>query len=247
MVVGLLFGFLLVTRLNAQSTDLPAFDTYSLKPHPAGPGPRIATGKTTIDPSTVIMLNTTAGALMEFAYDWKSVRMISNQPAWLLSDHFDLVAKSSPPANLSQQREMVRHLLAEEFKLACHREQELGPIYVLSAMSSPKLQLAKSDDPPQIKVVHTQAQGALTFVYTVTGNTMKDFADHLWSRYGIPVVDRTGITGRFDFIFSTTADRAMEPLDYFQDIQYQLHLRVRADRGPVEKLVIDHIAHPRQN
>ncbi len=74
-----------------------------------------------------------------------------------------------------------------------------------------------------------------------------------------PVVDKTGLAGRFDFDLEWTPDESQfsgaglkgtpestQP-DLFTAIQQQLGLRLEATRGPIEVLVIDHVERPSEN
>ena len=69
-----------------------------------------------------------------------------------------------------------------------------------------------------------------------------------------PVVDRTGLTGTYDFDlrFSATplaAQPTTQPdlPDIFAAVQEQLGLRLEPTRGPVEFLVVEHIERPTPN
>jgi len=76
-----------------------------------------------------------------------------------------------------------------------------------------------------------------------------------------PVVDRTGLTARYDFDLEFTPDETQfggafprpattdEPLkpDLFAAMQQQLGLRLEATRGPVDLLIIDHAERPSAN
>jgi uncharacterized protein (TIGR03435 family) len=88
---------------------------------------------------------------------------------------------------------------------------------------------------------------------------MRIFADLLGGSLGQPVVDKTGISGGFDITFRWTpaegeanyrdADRPLDPNapSIFTAIQEQLGLKLEAEKGPLEVLVIDHIERPSPN
>ena len=72
-----------------------------------------------------------------------------------------------------------------------------------------------------------------------------------------PVLDRTGLTGTFDFSleWSLESDLAESPGSrpedtgptFLQALQEQLGLRLKSTKGPVDVLVIDHVEHPTEN
>jgi uncharacterized protein (TIGR03435 family) len=75
---------------------------------------------------------------------------------------------------------------------------------------------------------------------------------------GRPVVDRTGLTGRYDFDLQFSPDESLfggvlkapdvptKP-DLFAAVQQQLGLKLEATRGPVDTLVIDRVERPSEN
>jgi uncharacterized protein (TIGR03435 family) len=83
--------------------------------------------------------------------------------------------------------------------------------------------------------------------------TLNQLLDALAPLVGRAAVDRTGLTGTFDFQLDWQGDSLDAlPTDstgpsLFQAIQEQLGLRLDARRGPVDVLVIDHIARPSPN
>ncbi len=154
---------------------------------------------------------------------------------------------------------MLRVLLTDRFRLTFHREPKDFSIYALElAKGGPKLKpsAAAPDDPPQlISTVYPQR-----ILLPARNATTHDLAT-LMSRAILdrPVVDQTGLTGRYDFdlewapdetqfggeIPPAPADAQAAPL--FTAIQQQLGLRLEATRGAVEALVVDKADHPTAN
>jgi uncharacterized protein (TIGR03435 family) len=194
------------------------------------------------------------------AYNLNS-REISGGPEWLESDHYDIVAVTPGEVRPTrdEQMAMLRNLLADRFKLAFHREQKEFSIYELEvAKGGPKLKpsTAAPDDPAQlISTVYPQR-----IVLPARNATMGDLAS-LMQRAMLdrPVVDKTGLTGRYDFdlewapdetqfggeVPAASADAPSAPL--FSAIQQQLGLKLEAARGPVEALVVDKAERPSEN
>ena len=91
---------------------------------------------------------------------------------------------------------------------------------------------------------------------------MLDFAGELQGWLDRPVIDQTGIQGRYDFALNWTPDEfhaarlsgfaAPQQLngevpDLFTAIQEQLGLKLESTRGSVVVLVIDHVERPSEN
>jgi uncharacterized protein (TIGR03435 family) len=192
-------------------------------------------------------------------------KTVSGGPSWVDSDHFDILAETpgETPPNLETQMSMLRRLLADRFKLSFHRRQRDFPVYALIvAKNGRKLKesIASADDfpkgpPPLIFVV--SAQGIqLPGRYATTADLASVFQRAVLDR---PVIDLTGLSGRYDFDLEFAPDDnifngafAGQPSDsdkptLFTAIQKQLGLKLEATKGPVDTLVIDHIEQPTPN
>ncbi len=193
-----------------------------------------------------------------------SPQAVSGGPAWVDSDRYDILAEapSEVRPNLDEQMAMLRRLLADRFKLTFHREPKELSIYALTVVKTgPKLKPSTTspDDSPE---------GPLPLIFVVSPEvirlpahyaTMAEFASVLQrSPLDRPVVDRTGLSGRYDFDLHFAPDERLwggvlprpektEEPDLFAAVQQQLGLRIEATRGPVEALVIDKAERPSAN
>ena len=200
--------------------------------------------------------NATARELISFAYNVRAFQ-VSGGPGWIDADHYDIVAKPEAKAGRGQIYPMVQALLGDRFQLNLHRETKELPVYVLVlAKGGPKFKEAKPDGDRPLNGIQGVGRGELTGL----GADMGLFARRLAVVVGRTVVDRTGLTGKYDFKLQWTPDtsQAMRspdepPADHasgpsiFSAIQEQLGLRLEASKGPVEILVIDHIEKPSAN
>jgi len=204
--------------------------------------------------------NYTLKLLIAAAYSL-SPKAISGGPSWIESDHYDIAAVTPGEVRPThdEQMAMLRSLLADRFKLTFHREQKEFSIYELTvAKSGPKMKpsTAPPDDPPQI--VSTVYPDHL--LMPARNVNMGDLASVLQRAIlDRPVVDKTGLTGRYDFdlewapdetqfggeVRSAPTDAASPPL--FTAIQQQLGLKLEATRGPVQALVVDTAERPSAN
>lgn len=154
-------------------------------------------------------INTTLSEILSFAYGVQA-KQILGAPPWLETDKFDIDAQPDGEGAPSdkQWKGMIQKLLAERFKLTLHHDKKELSVYVLSvAKGGPKL--TKSDgDPNGLPGLFFRALGALN----VRNANMADFA-HLMQSAVLdrPVVDQTGVTGRWDFTLNWTPDDSQFP------------------------------------
>jgi uncharacterized protein (TIGR03435 family) len=154
---------------------------------------------------------------------------------------------------------MLRALLTDRFKLAFHRKEQVFSIYELSALSgAPKLKqsTAPPDEPAAlISTVYPQK-----IVLPARNASLDDLASLLQRAIlDRPVVNRTGLTGRYDFDLEWAPDETqfggdvpVAPSDapsapLFIAIQEQLGLKLEATRGPVSALIVDSAEPPSAN
>jgi uncharacterized protein (TIGR03435 family) len=182
-------------------------------------------------------------------------------PSWIESDHYDIVAVTPGEVRPTrdEQMTMLRALLTDRFQLTFHREPKEFSIYELEeAKSGPKIQPSTlpPDAPPA--VITTVYSDKL--VMPARNVSMDDFTAVLQRAVlDRPVVDKTGLTGRYDFDLTWAPDETQfgggvgkakedaEALPFFKAVQEQLGLHLKATRGPVQALVVDKAEKPSEN
>jgi uncharacterized protein (TIGR03435 family) len=242
----------------------PAFDEFevaTIKPTDPGFQGRFIRMEST---HQLVARNHALNTLIAAAYNLNP-RAISGGPAWIESDHYDILAKAPGEVrpNLDEQMAMLRKLLADRFKLTFHREQKELSIYALTVAKSGskvKESAVSPDDspigPPPLIFVVTPPAVRLPGRYATMAELASVFQRGVLDR---PVVDKTGLPGRYDFDLEFTPDESQfggvlgrppgdAPLPgLFAAIQQQLGLRLEATKGPVDVLVIDGAARPSEN
>jgi uncharacterized protein (TIGR03435 family) len=211
-------------------------------------------------PHRFIEKDYTVKLLIAAAYDLNP-RTISGGPAWIGSDHYDILALTPGDVQPSHDKQMLmlQSLLADRFKLTFHREQKEFSIYELSvAKGGPKLK--KSAEPPDTAPAVISTVYPQRIVLPARNVTMGDFTSLLQRAIlDRPVVDKTGLSGKFDFdlewapdesqfggdVAPASADAPSAP--FFTAIQQQLGLKLEATKGPVEALVVDGVERPSAN
>jgi uncharacterized protein (TIGR03435 family) len=240
--------------IRAQSEDR-SFEVASIKPNHSGDNPysvRIVPG------GSVRALNASLQAIITTAYQIPDFE-IAGGPAWLATEKWDIEAKGPGAAPPQQVLDMLRALLADRFQLKVHTESRQMPIYALAvAKNGPKLEPSHTEcfDP---------TGGALPTTPNARpcGGFNRGPAQMLGARIAMPglakalskvvnrtVVDKTGIDGAYDITLNWKPDEllqsdrdpsASESASLFTAIQEQLGLRLEAQRGPVDILVIDSV------
>jgi uncharacterized protein (TIGR03435 family) len=236
----------------------PSFEVAAIKPAPANT--KAARYITMQGTNRFVVKYYTLKLLIAAAYDL-SPKVISGGPAWSGSDHFDIEALTPGDARpaRTQQMAMLRTLLTDRFMLSFHREGKEFSIYALEvAKGGAKLRAstAPAGDPAQLTTTIYPDHAHLPAKNT----SMGDFASQLQRGFlDRPVVDRTGLTGRYDFdldwvpdetqfggeVASATAEAQAPP--FFAAIEQQLGLHIEATRGTVDALIIDNAQPPSAN
>jgi uncharacterized protein (TIGR03435 family) len=197
--------------------------------------------------------NATLKMLIQSAYQMKPYQL-SGGPDWLALDGFDIEAKpGNPNASAEQFRQMFQKLLEDRFQLKVHFDTKELPIYTLVvAKRGAKLQVSKGDEPDATMRAN---YGLMTGIRA----TMPMLASSLSARVERQVVDETGLKGAYNFKLEFTPEpdpawpderRPPPPGDHpsiFTALQEQLGLNLKAGKGPVQVLVIDHAGKPTDN
>jgi uncharacterized protein (TIGR03435 family) len=223
------------------------FESVSVKATP--PGATRSVYRTT--PGLLTIENAPLSELIRRAYNVHTYQ-ISGGPAWLGDARFNITAKASGNPDQYQMVMMVRALLADRFKLKVHHESKEGTVYLLIALKGgAKLQPpAHPDQQPNVVVAADELPGTKIPVEIIKGYnaSMAVLASNLASVVERPVIDRTGITGQFDFEFSFGPENSSNDgaPSIFSAIQ-KLGLKLESGKGPVPTLVIDHAEKPLEN
>ena len=207
--------------------------------------------------------NYTLNELVAAAYDLPR-GAVSGGPKWADADPWEILAKT--PGELrpttDEQMAMLKKLLTDRFDLKFHREPKEFSLYELTvAKGGPKLaeSTAPFDGPMNvISTVYPAEKGGVDHLTMPARNvTIQQFASVLQRAIlDRPVVDKTGLTGRFDFDLTWKPDESefngnlgngsadSDKPGMFAALQEQLGLRLEAKRGPIEALVIDGVSKP---
>jgi uncharacterized protein (TIGR03435 family) len=164
--------------------------------------------------------------------------------------------------------------LADRFKLKIHTETKQLPVYELVApKGGSKLKEATAGDTYAngIKGLDGVGRGGLMRVgrgqLTAQAVPITSLANMLSQQLQRTVLDKTGLTGKYDLELNWTPDQGSDPMfkgaegspqrgdaapdssgpSIFTALQEQLGLKLQSAKGPVETLVIDHVEMPSEN
>ncbi|HLX46608.1 MAG TPA: TIGR03435 family protein [Bryobacteraceae bacterium] len=222
-------------------------------------------GPGTDDPGLYNCENCSLNVLISYAFGVEYFRVID--PGWMQQTAFVINARVPARTTKEQFREMLQNLLAERFHLAVHREKrEMTAYELLVGKGGPKLKPAEEEaaqdgskkaGTPESKL-GTDGYPTLPDGYQMSWisdrarmryprQTMKQFVGLLEGQLGGPVVDSTGLTGKYDIElywasddFSSDRAGASEPRpNLVQALQQQLGLRLVKKREPIEVIVVD--------
>jgi uncharacterized protein (TIGR03435 family) len=237
-----------IVLLDAAFASAQTFAAASIRPS-AGQVQFEHDGKTVITPGNVTMRDVTAATCIKFAYGVQYSQI--SGPDWLESEHFDILAKADAPVAEDQLKLMMQALLADRFKLSFHRQSKELSAYALTvAKGGAKLKESTADE----KMFRENSAGGTI----VKAMTMKEWADFISGPLQTPVVDRTGLTGRYDFSLDFTAylpggEKVMNvAFDNANGIviaamQGELGLKLESRKEMLEVLVIDRVEKPSAN
>ena len=224
----------------AQSPD-GSFAVASVKTSPA-PASRDDRNRIAARPAGFSARNVTLKRLIAEAYGVQSVQVLG--PAWIDSSQYELEARTEAPVARDALRPLLQSLLAERFRLALHREsREMRAYELVLDKGGPKIPPATRPADP--------AAGWGTFQ-----GSLPEFADLLSIQLSIalpadpskpgvagepiPVVDRTGLTGIYNFNVDLKPERGDDMFILWQRrLREQFGLRLESRKTKVDLLVID--------
>ena len=237
--IALAAGILMLGSVHAPGdvAQGPAFDVASVKPNKA----RVRQSMT-MNPGGIAYTSVSLIDCLQAAFGVKRYQI--SGPDWLGSERYDVNASTGGSASNEQIKAMLQTLIAERFKLSLHREKKELPVFaILVGKNGPRLKAADSGGERSIG----PAPGGLA----LTNASMEDLANFLQQPLSRPVLDMTGLTGRFDFTIRLTEKSGDEGADatkravrdsepsLFMDALDDLGLKLDPRKAAIDMLVVD--------
>ena len=234
----------------------PSFEVATIKPT-ANPG-RQGSNINVTNAGMFVTGNTPLKELLIFAYGIHP-QQLQGLPSWAEDEKYDISAKPDHEGmgNDVQIRSMMKKLITERFGLKFHTEKKEVSAYTLNIGRDGKHKLTPNTSGVNLPGFGGRGPGSIG----VRNATMDQFAGFLQARIvDRPVVDKTGLSGKFDFTLTwrpdqlpqgpnapaPPADLESRP-DIFGAMQEQLGLRFQAEKTAIDVLVIDAVSKPSEN
>jgi bla regulator protein blaR1 len=203
--MGLVRSALAEERAEDSETRLPKFEVASIKPHQSSEmmhmGMRML-------PDGVSVSGLPLSNLLHLTFGLSDDRIL-NEPRWSKSDRFDIEAKVDPAEvpkmkdlTLNERWAMMLPVLQERYGLKFHRETRDLQVYTLVvAKGGSKLQPVQTDAPDSKggfgrAMMRLSGEGMSMEAH---GATMESLAHAVAQQIGGTVIDKTGLTGRYDY------------------------------------------------
>jgi uncharacterized protein (TIGR03435 family) len=237
-----------------QTAAAPSFEVASVKPA----APCCAPGQwreSKVGEDRIDFRYVTLKYCLAFAYQVKEYQVLG--PAWLGELRYDLVAKGPEGARREQLPGMMQALLAGRFKVEVHRgKKDFDVFALLIGKNGPKLK-PSPEEPEGVAGAHFGISMSGTGVgrMEVKHGDMAALANTLPRMVGRPVVDLTGLEGRYDFDLEFSPEDvhsmivpanpgdavpvASQPgASIFNSIQ-RIGLKLEAQKRPLDTIVVD--------
>ena len=212
--------------------------------------------------------------------------VLAQLPKWALTDHFDIQARANAGVTKDQMRLMMQSLLADRFKLTVHTKAQQMAVYAVELerpdRTGPQLQPHTAAS-PSCDTTATGASGNVPDVFpdglpaacgvlqtkfesgrlrVGARNVSIDFIESYFpgrsmGNFDRPVVDKTGLSGNFDFILEWVPEElnlngakvAVDPNgpSFLEALKDQLGLKLTSTTAAVQTLIVDHLEQPSQN
>lgn len=235
----------------------PSFDVATIKPsNPDVPGDWFR-----VDGRNFTTHDISLAGLMKFAYGIHG-KQILNGPDWMEKDTYDLSAVPDAEGQPSdkQWKGMLQKLLTDRYKLKYHHDKRELAVFALTlGKDGPKNMAENTTGGTLPGMFFRGTPGGI--LLPAANATMKDFTGLLQEVVlDKPVVDQTGIKGRYDFTLKWAPDFSQfgghvpppteapdAPPSLFTAVQEQIGLKLETTKTMVDVLVIDHVEKPSEN
>jgi uncharacterized protein (TIGR03435 family) len=255
---------LLIIAVSCFALKGQQFEAASIKPSAPMEMGRVSVGVQMLPGGRISMSGVTVRNLIQQGYGVRDFQIVGG-PSWLGSERYDITAKPEGAATRDQVKLMIQALLADRFKLQFHRETKELPTYALVvAKGGPKFHESEvvpegSDKPRGTRMSRERGR------FSLQSAPVAALANQLGEALGRSVIDKTGLTGNYDFNLEWTPDEGSERRmmrapgsespaaadaagpSIFTALQDQLGLKLESTKGPVEILVIERLEKPSEN
>lgn len=226
----------------------PSFEVVTIKPI----GPKAEGYGFHLNGRHVFCNTQSVQSLIRFAYGVSEQQIVGGSE-WMRREFYDVdgVADVQGQPSQKQMLGMYQKLLIDRFLLTFHYEKQELPVFAIT-VGKKGAKLAKTLNEGNLHgETGSQDKSGTTMHYS--NSSMEEFAASMQSLGdGRPVVDQTGLAGRYDFTLKwsrgdgANADPNAAP-ELREAMQEQLGLKMEATKAMVDVIVIDHVERPSAN
>jgi uncharacterized protein (TIGR03435 family) len=218
LTVGALVAFVVTTAVVLHRNPEPSSKWVEFSIGPA------SGDSSTINPTMIRSDGMSLKVMLAVAFDIPAVRVIG--PNWLGQARYSINAVVGLD-DKDAFRPLLQQELAQRLNLQTHREMRPFDVLVLSASGSPRLERSRHID-----------SGTWVRYYdaVLRDATMERLASALQGIVGRPVIDETGITGKYNLDFAWGEDRIATLTATLQD---RFGLRLSVEKRDLEALIVD--------
>jgi uncharacterized protein (TIGR03435 family) len=244
--IPIIIDLFVVTAIavRGQTTGVPpAFEVASVRAHQVGNSGREGNQRESLNvfPDRLTMRNISLRSCIGWAYHVMESQV--SGPDWLNFERYDIAAEGAGPVAEGQLRGMMQTLLADRFKLAFHRQTKELPVYILIVgKNGPKFHESQTDGESSIE----PQKSALGVVIQRT--PVAQLVGILSNVLGAPVIDQTGLTGRYDITINLMkyipqqSDTQPDLISMIvTGLQEELGLKLESKKVSLDLLIIDHV------
>jgi bla regulator protein blaR1 len=177
--------------------------------------------------------------LIQLGWDLRGFQ-ISGDNQLLDRDHYNIETRTAAPIDVNERdgqhqfRQMIQAMLADRFRLKVHPEKKQMKVYFLVVRNGNRLQ--RVGDATDEETSMRDGKGS----WAAKKIDMPMVAANLGGELGVPVIDKTGLSGAYDINLQWNPDDDGSGPSIFTALQEQLGLKVESGRAPVQVLVVDH-------
>jgi uncharacterized protein (TIGR03435 family) len=252
-VGGILHKAMNMSHLRSAAVFLCALDLWAQRPNTF----EVASIRRNLsgDPNTnfgitggkFTMINGSLKTLIRNAYDIQAFQL-AGEPSWIDSERYDITAATGSSETIGEEQFalLLRSLIADRFGLQVHWETREGSVYALTIdKGGPKFNKSVNEGKPNINTRKGSGKGQMIG----TRESISILAGNLGNQLGRIVLDKTELTGAYDWMLEWSLDPAIESTEpsLFTAVREQLGLKLTAQKGPIPMLVIDSAQRPSGN
>jgi uncharacterized protein (TIGR03435 family) len=229
-------SFVIVAAATVAVAQDMGFQTATITRNKSG---TLSGGSQILPEGKVIITNTSVRDLLRVVYDVPDFAIIG-APDWFASERYDITAQAAGKPSRDELKQMMRTLLAEQFKLVLHQEARSLPVFELRRSRTdgslgPNLLPSKTScEIGGTAACPHELTGAS---FTAAGMAMARIVRTLAELAGRPVIDKTNLSGLYDVKLTWTPGR----LTFLAAVRDQLGLELEARDEPAQVLVIDSV------